>query len=476
MEYDGRLQEFIDDGTMTEEQAAAMTEAGLVDTFVASQGNALFDETTGDQSRPAESVGDFVDLFEDVETREQNRELTALIGRLGPNERSFVLEVLGTVKDGETEFSPKVVDQINAVTGIRMDITGVGPDAVHNEDLFGQVERLIDGLAQGGFAPTNFGESRLSPNPKDFNPTQDFKSENPETFLQFKSFLMSEVGLPESLADKYASQEGNRTGYSDLSAFLLDKEVLGGAERLMTGSAFLPSNFRDEFGSYYVNTDISGPVPVPWNPVKSKVPQAQLDKIDDPFERAFLEGTGRFEGRGQSQVTAVPTIPRHEVKSFLSNYRPQGRGSGGGGIRFDRAAIRESIRQDWRNLLLEEPPNVESLVDSYIASSRAAGMGLSVRAWTTGQIEGSARGKMLYRFKPEGMGMGDYMGGFRSVAQGFGLQDEVGAIESGAMNGASAAGFARRLQGSREVQTNQRGKLSQRFANTFQGMGALKNT
>lgn len=159
-----------------------------------------------------------------------------------------------------------------------------------------------------------------------------------------------------------------------------------------------------------------------------------------------------------------------------------GRGGGGGGggrapAVFDREQLIAAAIQTWRGRLLEEPDNVESLVDEYIQKANSFWMSkggqLDFETFILGKAEATPRHKMLYARKPESMTHDQYLGQYVQAVRALGVSERTAMreVEAGASVGASAAGFSERLETLPEVVAGNQGTFSQRFAAQIAQLG-----
>ena len=320
----------------------------------------------------------------------------------------------------------------------------------------------------------DFAESLIPPEidtrlPEGFNGSEWWEPHQ-GTKNELRNWLTGVMRLPDNIALGYLNDEaariGSQKGYTDYWQFIGDNTFMGGAQRRATGAYLLPRTFRDEEGQYYVNTDVSGPVPINWNPVRPALPQEQLDNIADidPIEAAWLE-----RNQFQEEITPVIADWQAELRAIM------GVSGGGAGMKFDRKAIRQQMTDRYRFHMVEDAPDADDLTDAYIRESTGSRLHLNVDSWLSDRLSKTARWKMLYDKKPAHMSETEYMGSLRGATQGLGFSGGVASRElvSGASSGQSVEGFRQRVSGSREAQVANRGDFSQRLARTVQSLGPL---
>lgn len=187
----------------------------------------------------------------------------------------------------------------------------------------------------------------------------------------------------------------------------------------------------------------------------------------------------------QNLFANVPFVPDlATLNEILVGLRPggggRGRGSGGrADLVFDEAQLQNRARAEWRELMLEEPDDVEGLVNKFLREAnsfwRKQGGQLDFTTFIFEEAKKTGRYKNLYRKKPEFQSEAEYRAGFQSTAAGFGLSpgETLRQVESGMGSGASLTGFSRRVQRGRENEINQQGSFSQRFANGISQLGGI---
>lgn len=175
----------------------------------------------------------------------------------------------------------------------------------------------------------------------------------------------------------------------------------------------------------------------------------------------------------------VPLFSPGDIAGILGTNQSSGRGGGAGRAPavFDRDQLIAEATELWRGRLLEEPDNVGGLVDEYTQKANSFWMGqggkLDFATFVLGRTEGTARYKTLYAKKPESLSHEQYLGQYVQAARGLGLRESatMREVEAGAASGASAAGFASRLETLPEVSAGNQGAFSQRFANHVAQLG-----
>ncbi len=211
--------------------------------------------------------------------------------------------------------------------------------------------------------------------------------------------------------------------------------------------------------------------------------------INDPIDGprlpsigSLLKGTGGF---GNLEDKFIEDLPA--VLASLSPIRQPTAGSGSRGagrapIVFDENQLADEANERWRGLLLETPDDSEldRLVQDYINDARAFWMKEGGRrdfdTFVVDRIRTTARHSFLYDRKPDFQSEAEYLGGFRQVAGGLGLNASatLREVEAGASTGVGLAGFGERLSGIREVRTANAGAFSQRIAASAGQMGLTR--
>ncbi len=206
-------------------------------------------------------------------------------------------------------------------------------------------------------------------------------------------------------------------------------------------------------------------------------PKQGLTQIDLSGERFRLTSTLRN----------VPIFSPDDIAGILGTNQMGGggggRGGGGGGgagrapAVFDRDQLIAEATELWRGRLLEEPDNVEAIVDEYVQKANSFWMGqggqMDFGTFVLGKTEGTSRYKTLYAKRPESLSHEQYLAQYVQAVRGLGLRESVAMreIEAGASTGAGVAGFANRLETTPEVVAGNQGAFSQRFANHVAQLG-----
>lgn len=342
-------------------------------------------------------------------------------------------------------------------------LTGIGVDfQVDDQDLR---ERL--GLG-GGTATTTEEPRQPSFSSADFT--------TGATYDTVKSML-GDAGIPAGMAgdliNTWATDwERQRGRWPTLDDFLNDPTFFNQAQWTAGGFWALPTRFRvanpDGTFTYYRNNRTGG-----------------IDEIPNPSIN--FGSADRAERDAKSRGSYYPTFTPEQVQSILSAgttltrpspSRGPSRGSPGRQAPvFDEAQLREAATAIWRGLLLEEPDNIDPIVDEYVrkASSFFVGQGgqLDFETFIREKALGSGRGKLLYAKKPESLSHEQYLAQYVTAVRQLGLRESeaLPLIESGATSGAGAAGFSDRLQRNTTVQVMNQGPIGQRMANLLNATG-----
>jgi len=230
------------------------------------------------------------------------------------------------------------------------------------------------------------------------------------------------------------------------------------ASTAASGSAgLLPWRFNLD-GVQYINDPLLGPQPVPG---VDSGPSAWGQTA-----RSFLKKLG---------IGAVDLTQEDVAAIFGAAPRRGGGGGGGGGagrqaIPFDKAQLKRQGIETWRGMLLEEPDNIDALVNDYIKRANgfwtSEGGQLDFGTFIQDRARTTSRYKTLYGKKAPWQSEGQYLSQYSNAVAGFGFNQQTALreIEAGAMAGVGQAGFVTRLQQGRANFLNNQGTYSQRFA------------
>lgn len=316
--------------------------------------------------------------------------------------------------------------------------------------------------------------------------SRSFSSAAPAQYEGVKRLVkMLQPDAPSSLVDNYArtwgtkffSQKGRWPSASDLAN---NSEFRSGAQGLASGTMFLPPEFGVDTGAavqWFVNDFATGPKSVTPNPKFGPMIQVSDVSTNPTAAGAFLDpqrikGSPIFTQEGLGQFLAAAT----GSGGGGSGGGGGGRGGGAVGPVFDRDAFREQAIEIWRQMLLEEPPNPDQLVEQYIRDATAffaQGGRLEFDTFVRNKAREHPRYKLLYRHKPDAMPEQAFIAQFTGIAQRFGVLDDKELMDQGISSGASPAGFEERVGRSRPVQLANQGAFSQRFANQVAQLAPL---
>ncbi len=186
-----------------------------------------------------------------------------------------------------------------------------------------------------------------------------------------------------------------------------------------------------------------------------------------------------------------PIFTSVQVQGVLEGFQAIKQPSAGSGRRgaagraaivFDKGELTEGATERWRGMLLETPndADIASLVSDYTTDANAFWMREGGRrdfdTFVVDRIRQQSRYNYLYSKKPGFQSETEYLGGFRQVAGGLGLNASatLREVEAGASTGVGLAGFGERLSGIREVRTANAGAFSQRIAASAGQMGLTR--
>ena len=230
----------------------------------------------------------------------------------------------------------------------------------------------------------------------------------------------------------------------------------------------------------YDNSTLAGPAPVPISP--ENYPIRWSPTWDDP-----QQGAVGFEHAAPQLPAGIPVVSEQDFAAYQQLYEEwRGPGGGGGGGRtaptFDRRALDETVRSNWQRMLLETPAESSRLVDSYIQEATSfyleTGTQLNMQAWLLEEMRSTPRYRLMYGSKPAGMSEDDYLGRVSGVVGQYGLSpsSEVEQTVKGMASPVNLSSLSERLSRLREYWVGHRGGLSQKFQQTFEGLGVLRGT
>jgi len=185
-----------------------------------------------------------------------------------------------------------------------------------------------------------------------------------------------------------------------------------------------------------------------------------------------------------SGQTSLPVFAQSEISAILGSAGFGDDSGGGGGGRtgpvapvFDRARLADSAVGIWRGLLLEEPGNVDRIVDEYVGRATSflmnEGGRLDFETFVLGKARSTAKYRTLYQNKAPGVSEQGHLAQYLDAYRRLGLADRgmAEAVTAGAQSGASVQGFSERLERTPEFMAANQGTFSQRFANTIAQLG-----
>lgn len=290
---------------------------------------------------------------------------------------------------------------------------------------------------------------------------------DPLRFQIIKEWVQDQE-VPATLASRFVEQWGNKLREGDRFPDIFD----------LTGNP----DFMNGIQSLRNYTTIAFP-----NAFKVQMPDGTVKAYQNSLTDGLRE-LPMFPSRGfGSAATWEQNLPVYTLDQFqgiMQAVQGQRRGGGGGGggasradLVMDRNQLKRGARDLWRRYLLDEPANVDRLVDDYVADAtnfwKSKGGRRDFETWMMDRIENSQRGRILYAKKPEGMTMDQHLAQFTNVVSQVGLSGQTGqdATLRGLQSGAEAAPFAEQLGRSREVMSQQQGGFSQKFANQISQLG-----
>ncbi len=335
----------------------------------------------------------------------------------------------------------------------------------------------------------------------------------PEQPLTFREQI--EAGVSAGLEDRFGGGSGtdlsfgalNRDAFRDVRQITKEQFDLPRVADLDSRVNAMAARFKIEFGRWpssgellsygpYLNSiavmqsGTAGALPPLFtfndeNGVQQWVLNNPIDgpQILDPFAISAIS-------RGDPAVVpGIPFVadPAQLVADFQALRQPSGGGGGGGGAGrtpavFDKGELIEGATERWRGMLLESPndADIASLVSDYTTDANAFWMREGGRrdfdTFVVDRIRQQSRYNYLYAKKPGFQSETEYLGGFRQVAGGLGLNASatLREVEAGASTGVGLAGFGERLSGIREVRTANAGAFSQRIAASAGQMGLTR--
>ena len=203
-------------------------------------------------------------------------------------------------------------------------------------------------------------------------------------------------------------------------------------------------------------------------------------QVLDPFAISAISRVDR---------NVVPELPHIvDIQAILADFQALRQPSAGSGRRgaagraaivFDRAELREGATERWRGMLLEPPDDsaIDQLVSDYMKDANAFWMKEAGRrdfdTFVVDRIRQQARYNYLYSKKPGFQSETEYLGGFRQVVAGTGINPGAGLreIEAGASSGAGLAGFGERVSRTREARLTNVGGFGNQLAQTMAASG-----
>jgi len=297
---------------------------------------------------------------------------------------------------------------------------------------------------------------------------ESFADSDPLRFQILKEWVQDQ-DIPATLATRFVEEWGQRAKQGDRYPDLFDlasrSDFMNGLMSLKNYTTLaLPQAFKVQF------------------------PDGTIKTYNNSVTRGLQEipttGPKPFDEQVTSYFNNLPVYTLDQFQSALAAVRGDqpkppggGSGSGRGELVMDRNQLRRRASDIWRYYLLEEPGNIDSVVDEFISDAtnfwRKKGGQKDFETWMLDRIEGAPRGRVLYNKRPDGMTMDEYLTQYRNVASQAGLsgQSGVDATVRGLQSGAEAVPFLQQLERSSEVLTQQGGTWSQKFANQMAQMG-----
>lgn len=302
-----------------------------------------------------------------------------------------------------------------------------------------------------------------------------FADLNPSLFEDYVFRVTQLADLDRTPAKAFINDWFDREGMPDGYEWFDNQDFVNGLmwKPIIQQLPELPPIFN------YVDPATGVPQLVRLDPLRGVVPttgprsplQEQPDQI--PGESPLDIASGTIPQTAGLQITgAFRTLSAQQIAAmYAAKQRPTG--TGRQRRVFDKNQLRDQAKELWRSLMLEEPDNVESIVDNYAKEANAfwlsKGGNLDFSTYVRDRARSTSRYKMLYKHKPESFSEQAYLGQFVSAVGQFGFNptQERRLIESAAASGATGAGTQRRLRDSVAASRLGQGSFSQRFANTL---------
>lgn len=329
---------------------------------------------------------------------------------------------------------------------------------------------------------------------------RSWSSDNPSLFYQARDFVfdtltaagwsITQSDVTRALNAWAIQYQGENDGQMPtVSALQTDPMPWIRAQRNALRSDLLPTIFVAETPEgtiVYENRPELGPLPVPRPDME--VPATPDDTFGLQQEARFGPTSPDFvrsEATGRVAPRPTGVLSQEYVDSILNlaamnQQRPPGPGRAS--LAFDSAQLAEAVRDRWRTLLRQEPPNVDKIVKDYISDAntlfRQSGARRDFDTWVLNQMRQTPRYRDFYGEKPETMSELDYLNSFVAEVEPFGLRARQAEqqIQRGLTTGAAPASFAQSVATSRDVSDVGQGSFSRRFANLLSQLGPLQRT
>ena len=314
-----------------------------------------------------------------------------------------------------------------------------------------------------------------------------FEESDNGQFNRINEWLLREApfldnGWSKPYVNEYAFSFRHDHGHWPVLGDLVgNADFVMGALKLPTYASLLPDTFivmSDTGPVLYDNRPITGPVPV-----EMPLPPEWSPSWDDP-----QQGAVGFVPRPPELPKDIPIISPADLDQTMAEYSrllSQATYSGGQGRTtpvYDRTLLEENIRTQWKAVLLEEPPNLGSLVDAYISEATSfymtSGGQTNWQAWLLKRMRQTPRYGLLYAQKPSGVDETEYLGRYQNVVKQFGFRSgmELAETEKGMTTGVDLTSLGERLSRTPEYMGAHKGDLSQMFAATFKNLGASRGS
>lgn len=290
----------------------------------------------------------------------------------------------------------------------------------------------------------------------------------PSDHALLSQWMQQATGIPAGVASDLANMVAGDWANTHQGSFPSIAEIL--ENPMSINSALWASSGLYQFPTHFGVRDGQGKVS--WY---SNSPKGGLVALTNPLSVfRLMETSGReFPVFDQAQFEALLNMGN------LGPRRSGGGGRGGAGRQapvFDRDQLAEGARQIWRGLLLDEPDNVEALVDDYVNSFTSffnQGGQLDFETFVLNKARDTGRYQMLYRRKPEGVGEGQWLSQYVQSVAAVGLagQKQITAVEQAANAGIAPDAVTGQLAQRADVQAANQGGFSQRFAAHFAQLG-----